>query len=397
MNQPATPSRPISPSLLLSLCGAAAVLLASPAFAQSAPLDGSFDQPLQRKATRVAPAAQGSGTSTTTVHISESDDTGSYSITIKNDEISAKVNGKAVPQDRIRRAGDQVELLDDDGAVLKSFTVAPLGAGQPQVRAWSTAPGGQVTGHTLSLQPDVKVWTTTPSAEPPPRVMIGITMSDSQDGEGIAIDSIIDGLPAQKAGLKVGDIITLIDGDAVTGIDDLRNVMRTKDAGDTLRLTLTRDGEEKEVTVKLSAFDRDKLPNMNAPEPSQMVFKERSSQDSEVWTEACAAIEKALREVRTNENLNPDRLRAHTEKALEQALASLQQAKEQMSIHVRNWREGGQGMRFFSDQPGHAFAIPTPAPSANHPDMNRRLDRLSEQLEKLDKRLDELEQSLSRR
>ncbi len=52
-----------------------------------------------------------------------------------------------------------------------------------------------------------------------------------------------------KAG---GDVITAVDGKPITGMEDLISAVNAKQPGDSVTLTVLRDGSSKEVTVKLA-------------------------------------------------------------------------------------------------------------------------------------------------
>ncbi len=68
---------------------------------------------------------------------------------------------------------------------------------------------------------------------------------------GIYIRSIEEFSAAEKAGLKVGDIITEADGTKVKKVDELNEIKNKKQIGDTIKLKINRDGKEKEVTLTL--------------------------------------------------------------------------------------------------------------------------------------------------
>ena len=71
--------------------------------------------------------------------------------------------------------------------------------------------------------------------------------------QGIYINTVYDNSPAKKADLKVGDIITKIEGTAVKSITELNRVKNTYKIGDTITLTLLRSGKEEEVKITLEA------------------------------------------------------------------------------------------------------------------------------------------------
>ncbi len=65
--------------------------------------------------------------------------------------------------------------------------------------------------------------------------------------------AVIPGSPADKAGLKENDIITKVDGTAVTAQEPLWRLISGKGVGDSAELTVYTKGEEKTVTVTLEA------------------------------------------------------------------------------------------------------------------------------------------------
>lgn len=69
---------------------------------------------------------------------------------------------------------------------------------------------------------------------------------------GAGIKRIIDGSPAQKAGLRAGDIIVEIDGTPVNADDVLRTVIRKHKVGDIISLKVWRNGKNLNLNVKLT-------------------------------------------------------------------------------------------------------------------------------------------------
>jgi serine protease Do len=74
---------------------------------------------------------------------------------------------------------------------------------------------------------------------------------------GVLVQLIQPGGPAEKAGLKAGDIITHIDGRSVKDGDDLVNEIASRRPGSTIRLGYLRDGKQADTTVTIG--DRDKV------------------------------------------------------------------------------------------------------------------------------------------
>lgn len=70
---------------------------------------------------------------------------------------------------------------------------------------------------------------------------------------GASVQSVSPGSGADKAGIKKGDIIVEINGKPVKGTLSLVGFVRQYAVGDTVNLTIVRDGEEKKVSVTLQA------------------------------------------------------------------------------------------------------------------------------------------------
>jgi serine protease Do len=83
------------------------------------------------------------------------------------------------------------------------------------------------------------------------RPVIGIRGDDVK--EGCRISEITPGLPAEKEGLKVGDIITLCDGKKVGTLADLIDILGKRKPGDEITLEFLRDGKKETKKLKLVA------------------------------------------------------------------------------------------------------------------------------------------------
>ena len=69
---------------------------------------------------------------------------------------------------------------------------------------------------------------------------------------GAYVRSVDDYSPAEKAGIKVGDIITQADGQTVENMDDLNEIKNSHQIGDKMNLTIYRDGSETTVELTLA-------------------------------------------------------------------------------------------------------------------------------------------------
>ena len=91
------------------------------------------------------------------------------------------------------------------------------------------------------------------------RPFIGISGRDLNEAiakkynmvEGIYILTVEEFSAAEKAGLKVGDVITEVDGKRIKTMNELNEIKNSHSIGDTIKLKITRDGAEKEISVTL--------------------------------------------------------------------------------------------------------------------------------------------------
>jgi hypothetical protein len=247
----------------------------APALGQSAPQEG-FDKPLK---TRAQP-----GQSSSTVVVRQDDGENSYELRIIDGKTTAKVNGKDVPEDRIVREGGTIKILGKDGQTLTTFKEPTVKQGEGR------APRATRSPRAMRIEPRTPQPPEPPQATEPehakPNVMVGIMMdaanedqlkeADLDEGtEAIVIQSVVPGLPAEKAGIKEGDIITEIDGKKPATQDRLREVLMGKKPGDTVSFTVHRESGDKAIRVRLEKYDADKLPMASTISP-----------DSKAWEEA---------------------------------------------------------------------------------------------------------------
>ncbi|UCH33111.1 MAG: trypsin-like peptidase domain-containing protein [Armatimonadota bacterium] len=80
---------------------------------------------------------------------------------------------------------------------------------------------------------------------------LGISYTTRMRDEGVVIQQVLPGTPAAKSGLKPGDVIETLQGKQVRDTEDVARIMRRKRPGDTLELTVLRQGERRTVTVHL--------------------------------------------------------------------------------------------------------------------------------------------------
>ena len=80
---------------------------------------------------------------------------------------------------------------------------------------------------------------------------IGINVGDADNNGGGSVSSVVSGSPADKGGLKQGDIIVKAGDKDVHNGDDLLNVVQTSKVGDKLQLTVKRGSSNQNLTVTI--------------------------------------------------------------------------------------------------------------------------------------------------
>jgi len=88
---------------------------------------------------------------------------------------------------------------------------------------------------------------------------------------GALVGQVIEGGPAEKAGIKNGDVILSVNGKTVERSTELPSVVSAIKPGDTARLEVWRDKETKMVNVKVDEFpdETQKVANREKPEPAK--------------------------------------------------------------------------------------------------------------------------------
>lgn len=276
------------------------------------------------------------------VVMTRNDGENTVTVTIKDGKINAEVNGKAIPADRVRTSGDHVEVVGEDGSIVAKFvTITPPSTpGAPAaIGRWSRL--DQPAGRARVIGPNVVI--TEPGQSgvfqlmtpgETPKVMIGITMSEVPEslaeqlhikpGEAFVIERIIEGLPAEKAGLQRADVVVKVEGADKATQENLRAILKNKNPGDPLNLVVVRRGEKKEVEVKLAPYEAEKLGMViEAPASGVMELSPRWNEQLRTlelnpqWRESIRGLEHFDGGAVAEGALN------HAQKAMEEALKHL--------------------------------------------------------------------------
>lgn len=94
------------------------------------------------------------------------------------------------------------------------------------------------------------------------RGMVGVNIQDMNealaksfgrtDTEGALVSQVIPDSPAEKAGIKAGDIILTFNGQPITGASELKNLVGQTKPGSAATLTIYRDKKTLDVTLNVS-------------------------------------------------------------------------------------------------------------------------------------------------
>lgn len=114
-----------------------------------------------------------------------------------------------------------------------------------------------INGHPLkelALEDLMKAMPTTRFQSRDSDAMLGISSNFQIQGGGCFVKEVSEGLAAQKAGIKPGDIIVQFDGTKVENFDFLVDLIGKREAGDTVDVVLYRDSRLITLKVTLSSW-----------------------------------------------------------------------------------------------------------------------------------------------
>jgi Do/DeqQ family serine protease len=78
-----------------------------------------------------------------------------------------------------------------------------------------------------------------------------------KDTRGALIDAVEPGMPAEKAGIREGDVITAVNGARIEDSNSLRNRIAALSPGSDVAITVLRDGHEEQLHAKLTELKDD--------------------------------------------------------------------------------------------------------------------------------------------
>jgi putative serine protease PepD len=133
-------------------------------------------------------------------------------------------------------------LLNASGQVIGvNSQIATSGGGNGSVGIGFAVPANTVR----DVLPDLE------QGAAPEHAYLGLSTSPAQNGGGAQVAQATPGGPAADAGIQQGDVVTEVDGDAVSDPDDVAQAIEDNKPGDRVEVTVQRGGSEQTVEVTL--------------------------------------------------------------------------------------------------------------------------------------------------
>lgn len=119
------------------------------------------------------------------------------------------------------------------------------GPGLPKVAAVAREALVYLTGRPTPLTISIQEKTNTPPPPPgaPRSLRTGVMPDFSFDGSGVRVAEVAPGSPAEKAGLRKGDVIVALAGKPVTNLREYAIELKSRLPGDKFTLSLIREGQ----------------------------------------------------------------------------------------------------------------------------------------------------------
>lgn len=141
-----------------------------------------------------------------------------------------------------------------------------------------------------------------------------------KQGKGVLVREVEDGTPAQKAGLKAGDVIVRAGDKEVDSVADLRRALRNEpEEKHQISLTIVRDRTEKTLTVELERHS----PLLR---PERMADLRELRISPEEMDRIKAEVQKSTQELR----LQKDKIREEVERTMKEHQGEMERMRREL-------------------------------------------------------------------
>ena len=134
----------------------------------------------------------------------------------------------------------------------------------------------QKTDHPAMAQPAPQTIYVVQHAAPRPPVMLGVGMeaagpvlakhTDAHETDCTLITNVAPDTPAAEAGLEDWDLVIKVNGSDKASPGDIRRALRSSKPGDKITLTISRGGEQMDITATLVEPDHSRMTLLPAGE-----------------------------------------------------------------------------------------------------------------------------------
>jgi putative serine protease PepD len=139
-------------------------------------------------------------------------------------------------------------LLNSSGAVIGiNSAIASMGSGA------SGQPGSIGLGFAIPIDTAKRIVDELIKTGTSTTPILGVQLDMQFDGDGARVDNVTAGGASEAAGLQRGDVIVAVDGKPIVDGTELIVTIRSRAAGDTVKVTIDRDGQTTVLPVTLTA------------------------------------------------------------------------------------------------------------------------------------------------
>jgi serine protease Do len=183
---------------------------------------------------------------------------------------------------RIIGAGPYDDFLQTDAAINPGNSGGPLVNLDGEViginSAISTNSGGyQGVGFAIPINMAKKVYSDLMQKGKVVRGWLGVSIQELTPElakhfrveSGVLISQVFRGGPAEKAGMRQGDVVTALDGKKVEKYRELQSLVASTPVGQVSDITVVRDGQEKNLKITLGERNEGKIAELQPQKPAE--------------------------------------------------------------------------------------------------------------------------------